>query len=94
MIQEIRNSLIGLSAFLLTGCFSFNPPSEKPLSDSTAVEPQPRIQDESSHRDQEYLYDLAAVPEICLTFTEEDWNTYLDNYDANKDNTIYVPAAS
>jgi len=93
MIQEIRNSLIGLSAFLLTGCFSFNPPSEKPLSDSTAVEPQPRIQDESSHRDQEYLYDLAAVPEICLTFTEEDWNTYLDNYDANKDNTIYVPAA-
>ena len=33
------------------------------------------------------------LPGKVTYLTREDWNTYLDNYDANKDNTIYVPAA-
>ena len=43
-------------------------------------------------RDPEYLYDLDAVPEITITVTEENWNEFLDNFDKNKDNGLYVPA--
>ena len=56
-------------------------------------EPKNPNTDLSTHRDADYLYDLAAVPEITLTVTEENWNTFLTNFDANKDNGLYVPAA-
>lgn len=49
--------------------------------------------DLSTRRNADYLYDLEAVPEIMLTVTEENWNTFLTNFDANKDNGLYVPAA-
>ncbi len=40
----------------------------------------------------DYLFDLASLPQITLTLTEADWNTYLANFDANPNNGEYVPA--
>ena len=99
MKEKIRYSILFLLAVVLAGCSPYNAPTNTPTdtpTDSLTNHPTDNPTDNtnpSQHRDQEYLYDLAAVPEIRLTFTEEDWNTYLSNYDKNKDNTIYVPAA-
>ena len=49
--------------------------------------------DPSTKRDLDYLFDLEAVPQITLTLTESDWNTYLSNFDRWEDNSLYVPAA-
>ena len=43
-------------------------------------------------RNPDYLYDLSKVPEITITVTEQNWNRYLQNFDQNPNNGIYVPA--
>lgn len=42
--------------------------------------------------DPDYLYDIEALPEITISLTETDWNTYLQNFDQWPDNRLYVPA--
>ena len=82
---------------LLFGCeMPDNLPSEpsgKP-QDSTIVSEQDSITPEQADQksNPDYLYDLSAVPEITLTITEANWNAYLSNYDADPNNSIYVPA--
>lgn len=46
-----------------------------------------------TQRNLSYLFDLNDVPIITLTLTENDWNEYLQNFDNNPDNALYVPAA-
>ena len=84
-------------------------PTEQPKDSTVTTDPQepqepeqpekpqepekPTQDDPSTHRNSAYLYDLQAVPEITITVTEENWNTYLRNFDENRDNGLYVPAA-
>ena len=66
----------------------------KPDTTTTPTKPDEPVTDNPSrHRDLDYLFDLQAVPEITLTLTEADWNTYLRNFDQWPDNSLYVPAA-
>ncbi len=51
-----------------------------------------QVETPDQRRNPQYLYDLEALPEITLTLTEDDWNTYLSNFDANRDTRKYVPA--
>ncbi len=44
-------------------------------------------------RNPQYLYDITAVPTITITVTEDNWNEYLQNFDENPDNDIYIPIA-
>lgn len=60
-----------------------NTPSDSPSS-STSID--------DTKRNPDYLYDIDAIPQITITLTEKDWNTYLSNFDKNKDNSLYVPA--
>ena len=66
---------------VLVGCKPQNTPEQNPQNDSV-----------STHRDLDYLFDIESVPQITLTLTEEDWNTYLSNFDRWEDNSLYVPA--
>lgn len=63
-------------------------------SDTLPVVPTDSLKpdDPSTHRNLSYLFDLHAVPEITITLTEADWNMYLNHFDANPNNSIYVPA--
>lgn len=61
------------------GCTGRNEPSDGTPSADTRRNPG-------------YLYDIDALPEITISLTEDDWNTYLTNYDRNKHNDLYVPA--
>ena len=65
--------------FFFTGCTERNEPSADTPSADTRRNPG-------------YLYDLEALPEITISLTEADWNTYLKNYDRDKHNDLYVPA--
>lgn len=67
---------------VIVGCKPQNTPEQNPQNDSV-----------STHRDLDYLFDIESVPQITLTLTEEDWNTYLSNFDRWEDNSLYVPAA-
>lgn len=80
-----------LLALVLYGCEQ-NVPEVK---DRTGTQEEtPGVQDTlSTHRNLDYLFDLQAVPQITLTLTEADWNTYLSNFDRWPDNSLYVPAA-
>ena len=68
---------------VLSACESKNNP-DTPTTPSDTL---------STHRDLDYLFDLESVPQITLTLTESDWNTYLSNFDHWEDNSLYVPAA-
>jgi len=89
-----RKSIYGILGTLLiamVGCLPFNVPETK-----TPVEEEKEgnaNDDPSTHRNSDYLYDIQALPVIRLTVTEANWNTYLDNYDRNKDNSLYIPVA-
>ena len=84
--------IITLLVLALYSCSPQNTPEPnqepEPTPQDTATSANP-----STHRDIAYLFDLKAVPQIKLTLTESDWNTYLSNYDKWEDNSLYVPAA-
>ncbi len=61
---------------------------EKP--DTTHIDPT-LVSDTA--RNPQYLYDINAVPTITITVTEANWNQYLQNYDKNPHNELYIPAA-
>lgn len=57
--------------------------------DTTTTQP---VRKDDTQRNLPYLFDISSVPEICLTVTVDDWNTYLSNFDTWPDNGLYVPA--
>ncbi len=61
-------------------------PEEKP-------EPPEDPLDPSTKRDYDFLFDLDAVPEVEITVSESEWNTYLTNFDQNPNNSKYVWAS-
>lgn len=63
-------------------------PGDTTKNDTTQVIPETPDQ----RRNLEYLFDLNALPTITITFTQENWQQYLDNFDANPKNDICVPA--
>ena len=63
------------------------------IPDTTDTTSQPVTDTDDTHRNLQYLFDLQAVPVITVTFTEADWNRYLQNFDNNPNNRQYVPAA-
>ena len=75
-------------ALLMTGCIQVC--SNAPDRDHT--KPDDTTQTDPSKRNLAYLFDLDAVPEITITLTEKDWNTYLSNFDKWEHNGLYVPA--
>lgn len=81
-----KYALYILLVSVLFGCTPHNEPENKSGSASAS-------DSASSHRDLAYLFDIEAVPQIKLTLTEQDWNTYLSNFDKWEDNSLYVPAA-
>lgn len=97
-----------LATLLVTSCQLVQPisPDEHPGQDTTQMMPTdtivPSAPDTSivtppsplddTKRNLDYLFDIESLPEITITLTLEDWNQYLRNFDANKDNSIYVPA--
>lgn len=86
-IRYIHYLLLLLLTLVGFGCKDRNvPEEEQPVNDTTDT----RTADQK--RNPAYLYDITAVPEITITVTEEDWNTYLHNFDHNHHNSIYVPA--
>ncbi len=44
-------------------------------------------------RNPEYLYDINAIPTITISVTEANWNQYLQNYDDDPNNELYIPIA-
>lgn len=40
----------------------------------------------------DYLFDINSLPEIEIDVTLDDWNQFLENYDQNENNGLYVPA--
>lgn len=82
--------LLILAVVLLSGC---KQPMGTEEPDNTGQTEPPAADNPSKHRDLDYLFDLQSVPEIRLTLTEADWNTYLSNFDQWPDNSLYVPAA-
>lgn len=90
------------AGILLTGCIMVcpgEPTYEPPTPEDTVppTPPTPPVEDTTqinpSKRNLTYLFDLDAVPEITLSVTEKDWNTYLSNFDKWEHNGLYVPAA-
>ncbi len=47
---------------------------------------------DDTKRNLTYLFDIESVPEVCITLTARDWNTYLGNFDKWEHNGLYVPA--
>ncbi len=95
--------LCGFAIGLLAACNTFNPIDKpQPSNPTDSVSPNPSddpVQPEDtaaidpSRRNYAYLFDLNAVPEITITLTPKDWNTYLSNLDKWENNGLYVPAA-
>jgi len=80
MNHRTAHIILGILTVIMVGC--------KPN------EPSPKVDDNPSrHLDSDYLYDIDAIPEILITVTEENWNTFLANFDNNPHNGLYVPAA-
>lgn len=69
---------------------SINPHATEP--DST-VTPKDTADSADRHRDLAYLFDNSKLPVITVTVTEDNWNRYLANFDANENNSEYVPAS-
>lgn len=69
----------------LCSCNIITDPSENPQGEDSVT-----IVDNAYGSD--YLFDISALPEITINITLDDWNTFLRNYDDNKDNGLYVPA--
>ena len=94
MFWTPKHSYIFLLPLLLIACQPDEPQNGKtPSSDSIpTVDPfYPRdTTGADTHRDYNFLFDLNSVPEVRLTFTEEQWNTYLSNFDRNANNALYV----
>ncbi|MBQ4507629.1 MAG: CotH kinase family protein [Paludibacteraceae bacterium] len=78
--QTVIMFLYCVTTLAYTGCTDRNSPSAGTSPADTRRNPA-------------YLYDIEAMPEITISLTEADWNTYLKNYDRNKHNDLYVPAA-
>ena len=81
MITRTAHIVLGILTVIMVGC-SPNEPTTPKVDDNP-----------SRHLDSDYLYDIDAVPEILITVTEADWNTFLSNFDRNPHNDLYVPAA-
>ena len=45
---------------------------------------------DDTKRNLTYLFDIESVPEVCITLTARDWNTYLGNFDKWEHNGLYV----
>ncbi len=43
--------------------------------------------------DEDWLFDIEDLSQITITVTRDNWNTFLNNYDADPHNDIYVPAS-
>ena len=74
-----------LSAFAFVACSDDSSSSSKPSEEKSAESIDQKL-------DPGYLYDLDAVPEITITVTEANWNQYLENFDKDNHNSLYVPA--
>ena len=74
-----------LSAFAFVACSDDSSSSSKPSEEKSAESADQKL-------DPDYLYDLDAVPEITITVTEANWNQYLENFDRDNHNSLYVPA--
>lgn len=70
------------------------PPDTVAVPPDTTILPPDTLSPEKpdQRRNPDYLYDLEALPEITIELTEQSWNQYLQNFDANPNNTVYVPA--
>lgn len=82
--------------FVLASCVSDDKGRDISLPDDNDSQPEQKsdsVDTEQKSADYNYLFDIDAVPEITISITKADWNQYLRNYDANKDNSLYVPAA-
>ena len=74
---------------------------EEPKTDNTDKTETPEDSEEkpedpadpSTSRDYDFLFDLNAVPEVEITVSESEWNTYLTNFDQNPNNSKYVWAS-
>lgn len=96
-MKKYTHILCGLAIGLLAACNTFNPVEKPDTTHPTdSVSPNPSDDPaaiDPSKRNYAYLFDMDAVPEITLTLTEKDWNTYLGNFDKWETNGLYVPAA-
>lgn len=84
--RKVLPAVFALAAFALVACSNDSSSSPADGGKDSAVETP------DQKRDPDYLYDLDAVPEITITVTEDNWNEFLENFDKDKDNTLYVPA--
>lgn len=89
-----------ISFGLMPSCNIIHPnPDDDPKKDTThnpidtTITPKDTTQTPDQQRDLDYLYDISSLPEIIISVTEKDWNTYLSNFDANPNNDLYVPAS-
>ena len=98
-MKDWRHVYIGLLVLLLVGCGGVtNDPDTKKSDDptpkdTTIVKPDDMTSLDPSKRNLTYLFDVNTLPEITITVTEKDWNTYLSNFDQWPNNSLYVPAA-
>ena len=76
---------------LLPSCEEINVPEDKPDNpQDTVIVVNPN--DPASPRGSDYLYDISVVSEVQLSISQDDWNTFLTNFDLNPDNNTYIPA--
>ncbi len=84
-------------ALLMAGCIAVCPDEPNPEPRDTTETPNPPVQDTThlnpSKRNLTYLFNINSLPEITISVTEKDWNTYLSNFDKWENNGLYVPAA-
>ena len=92
LLVSLLSTLLMLFFF---SCQSPNPPDDEQGAGNNhgaGGDDKEQMETADQKRNPDYLYDLNAVPEIKLTVTEADWNTFLSNYDRNKNTRLYVPA--
>ncbi len=94
-MKQIRQIVWLAAVLLLAGCRSGGLPDDptQPGSPTDTITPTEQDTLNPSKRNLAYLFDIEALPEIRLTLTEADWNTYLSNFDQWENNGLYVPAA-
>ena len=74
---------VPIFVFILTSCFKEIPI----IDDFDGQDSLPNLQPTTN-----YIFDMAAVPEIRLTFPLAEWNRLLANFDLNPRNQEYVVA--
>jgi spore coat protein CotH len=77
---------------LTLALFACRPEEPKPDNSGRTETPE-EPEDPSTRRDYDFLFDLNAVPEITITVSKSEWNTYLTNFDNNPNNGKYVWAS-